>query len=210
TRRSADLGCLSWLEPQGKAGVVHENVDRGKLRREFLHAAVDVVLVLNVEARDVNSLAEFVTELLEAILAPARRNDPGAGSSETSGCCRPEARGGAGNEKRKLCWFERCDHAFWPPVPCGRSFAWSFACCQDSSSCSRRPWSRLCPSAANFFSIAWKRLSNLRLARRSAASGSTARWRARLTTENSRSPSSSSSRSGWPPFISAFNSSSSS
>ena len=44
------------------------------------------------------------------------------------------------------------------------------------------------PSAASASSIAAKRRSNFRLVARSAASGSASRWRARLTTANSRSP----------------------
>ena len=52
----------------------------------------------------------------------------------------------------------------------------------------RRLAAALFPCAASAVSIAAKRRSNFALVARSAVSGSTSRWRARLTTANSRSP----------------------
>ena len=74
----------------------------------------------------------------------------------------------------------------------------ALACCQRASSSSNEASSRVRPAAASAASIARKRRSNLALVWRSAASPSIPRWRPRLTTANSRSPSSSARRAGGP------------
>ena len=69
-----------------------------------------------------------------------------------------------------------------------------------------RPASQSCgrlPAAASACSIEAKRRSNFWLAARSVASGSASRWRARLTTANSRSPTSAAALSRSPAAISA-------
>ena len=83
------------------------------------------------------------------------------------------------------------------PVPvAGLRFSELFTASQWRSSSDNGSSPSVAPASRTRRSTAWKRRRNRSLAPFSASNGSTRRWRDRLTTANSRSPSSSSERSG--------------
>jgi len=85
---------------KGQAGIVDQDVDCGKLLRQFSESRTHRLLIGNVEGQTVEGRSEFIFEVLEPLGATAGADHLPAMACKETGGGKAEARGRSGDKNR--------------------------------------------------------------------------------------------------------------
>jgi hypothetical protein len=121
-----EVGALRRLEALGEAGVVDQDVDRGKRGRQRPHRALDGLAVAHVELEGEHAIAELGDELRQPVGAARACDDPGTAGGKLPHGRRAEPGAGAGDKHRRDGRHRRPPRRACCPAGC---WACGQACC---------------------------------------------------------------------------------